>query len=259
MKFGIFDYLDRRNEPLSKTYEERMLLLQAAEEAGFYGYHVTEHHATPLSGTPSPAVFLAAAAQHTRRLRIGALLFLLPLYHPLRLLEELCMLDHLSNGRLDIGVGRGVSPYEFASFGVDLKDSGDAFEEVLEVLYKGFANDRIDHHGKRYQLHDVPLPMRPVQRPHPPFWYGLRGGEHASLLPARHGMNVVTLGAGGAGDAEHRALPRRVGLGGRRRRRDFGSPVHDPMIGVMRTMFIADADRMPSASRGPPTTNGPTA
>ena len=124
-------------------------MLQAAEKVGFYGYHVTEHHATPLSGTPSPSVFIAAAAQHTRRLRLGALSVLLPLYHPLRLLEELCMLDHLSNGRLDIGVGRGISPYEFGSFGVDLEESGDAFEEVLEILYKGFQNERINHRGKR--------------------------------------------------------------------------------------------------------------
>ncbi len=98
MKFGIFDYIDRRDEPLARTFAERFELIQAAEAAGFYGYHITEHHATPLSGTPSPSVFLAAAAQHTRRIRLGALLFLLPLYHPLRLLEELCMVDHLEPG-----------------------------------------------------------------------------------------------------------------------------------------------------------------
>ena len=110
MKFGIFDYIDARGETLQQTYEDRLALLQAAEAAGFYGYHLTEHHATPLSMTPSPSVFLAAAARETRRIRLGTLLYLLPLYHPLRLLEELCMLDHLSGGRLDIGVGRGISP-----------------------------------------------------------------------------------------------------------------------------------------------------
>jgi len=109
MKFGIFDYIDQRGEPLNKLYNDRMQFLRAAEHAGFYGYHVTEHHVTPLSTTPSPTVYLAAAARETTRIRLGALLFLLPLYHPLRLLEELCMLDHLSNGRLDIGVGRGIA------------------------------------------------------------------------------------------------------------------------------------------------------
>jgi len=74
MKFGIFDYIDDRGEPLHKTYDDRLALLQAAEAAGFYGYHLTEHHATPLSMTPSPGVFLAAAARETQRIRLGTLL-----------------------------------------------------------------------------------------------------------------------------------------------------------------------------------------
>jgi alkanesulfonate monooxygenase SsuD/methylene tetrahydromethanopterin reductase-like flavin-dependent oxidoreductase (luciferase family) len=241
MKFGIFDYIDRRDEPLAQTYAERMLLLQAAEQAGFYGYHVTEHHATPLSGTPSPSVFLAAAAQRTTRLRLGALLFLLPLYHPLRLLEELCMLDHLSAGRLDIGVGRGVSPYEFASFGVELKDSADAFDEVLEILYRGFTQERLTHHGKRFHLDDVPIAIRPLQRPHPPFWYGLRGGEHASPLPARRGMNVVTLGGQERvtmNIARFWDMWQEAGS----ERRALGRPDAAPLVGVMRAMLIADSD-----------------
>jgi alkanesulfonate monooxygenase SsuD/methylene tetrahydromethanopterin reductase-like flavin-dependent oxidoreductase (luciferase family) len=241
MQFGIFDYIDRRDEPLSQTYEERMQLLQEADQGGFYGYHVTEHHATPLSGTPSPTVFLAAAAQRTRRIRLGALLFLLPLYQPLRLLEELCMVDHLSNGRLDIGVGRGVSPYEFASFGVELKDSGDAFDEVLEILYKGFTQERLTHHGKRFHLDDVPVAIRPVQRPHPPFWYGLRGGEHASPMPARRGMNVVTLG-GQDRVAKNIARFWDMWAEAAGERRSAGILAGEPLVGVMRSMLIADSD-----------------
>jgi alkanesulfonate monooxygenase SsuD/methylene tetrahydromethanopterin reductase-like flavin-dependent oxidoreductase (luciferase family) len=241
MKFGIFDYIDRRDEPLAKIYEDRFALIQAAESFGFYGYHVTEHHATPLSATPSPSVFLAAAAQRTRKIRLGALLFLLPLYQPLRLLEELCMLDHLSRGRLDIGVGRGVSPYEFASFGVDLEASGEAFDEVLEILHKGFRDERLQHHGKRFRLDDVPLPMRPYQQPHPPFWYGLRGGDHASQLPARYGMNVVTLGPEDR-VAKNIKRFREIWDQEAPARERLGSPVKDPIIGVMRTVFVADTD-----------------
>src|SRR5262249_57464828 len=127
-----------------KTYEDRFALLQAAEAAGFYGYHLTEHHATPLSMTPSPSVFLAAAARETRRIRLGTLLYLLPLYHPLRLLEELCMLDHLSRGRLDIGVGRGISPMEFDAYGVDFEQAGAAYDQGLNVVYQGFPPDPLD-------------------------------------------------------------------------------------------------------------------
>ncbi len=241
MKFGIFDYLDQRGEPLSKLYQDRIELVQAAEDAGFYGYHLTEHHATPLSTTPSPAIFLAALAQHTKRIRLGALLFLLPLYHPLRLLEELCMVDHLSKGRLDIGVGRGVSPYEFASFGVDLKDSGDVFEEVLDILYKGFTQDRLTYEGKRYQLKDVPVVMHSYQRPYPPFWYGIRGGESGSLVPAMRGMNGVTLGSTDR-VAQTVARFRANWEAHAETRKQFNSPIEQPIVGVMRTVFVAAND-----------------
>lgn len=211
MKFGIFDYIDRRDEPLPHTYDERMTLLQAAEEAGFYGYHVTEHHATPLSATPSPAVFLAAAARETKRLRLGALLFLLPLYHPFRLLEELYMLDNLSRGRLDIGLGRGVSPFEFAAFGEDLKASESVYAETLDIIRNGLTQSRLEHQGKRYRFDGVPMVMQWVQKPHPPLWYGLRSGPEGSLLPARTRDECSHLGEQRTRDAGDRALPRRLG------------------------------------------------
>src|SRR2546426_837115 len=110
--FGLFDWIDRRPGPIGQLYEERLRLVEAADAAGFYCYHLAEHHATPLGMTPSPSVFLAAVAQRTRRIHLGPLVYLLPLYSPLRLIGEICMLDHLSGGRLELGVGRGVSPYE---------------------------------------------------------------------------------------------------------------------------------------------------
>src|SRR4029450_10874801 len=177
MKFGIFDYIDARGETLQKTYEDRVALLQAAEAAGFHGYHLTEHHATPLSMTPSPSVFLAAAARETSRIRLGTLLFLLPLYHPLRLLEELCMLDHLSGGRLDVGVGKGISPHEFDAYGEDFAQSGEAFEHAFNVIHQGFTRDRIDYSSPRYSFKDVPGVLRPLHAPHRPFWGGLGGAQ----------------------------------------------------------------------------------
>src|SRR5262249_58691603 len=97
--------------------EERLQLVEAYDAAGFHAYHLAEHHATPLGMAPSPGVFLAAVAQRTRNLRFGALVYALPLHHPLRMIEEICMLDHLSGGRVDIGFGRGSSPIELAHFG----------------------------------------------------------------------------------------------------------------------------------------------
>src|SRR5262245_42398883 len=112
MKFGLFDHVEHADRPLATLFDERLAFVQAAEKAGIYCLHVAEHHATPLNMVPVPGVYLAAVARATRRLRLGPLVYLLPLYSPLRLIEEIAMLDHLSHGRLDVGVGRGVSPFE---------------------------------------------------------------------------------------------------------------------------------------------------
>ena len=93
--------------PLHQQYEERLKLIEAYDRAGFHAYHLAEHHATPLGMAPSPSVFLAAVAQSTKRLRFGPLVYTLSLYHPLRLVEEICMLDQMSGGRLELGIGTG--------------------------------------------------------------------------------------------------------------------------------------------------------
>src|SRR5207302_6847572 len=114
--FGVFDHIERTSGSpnLEELYQERLRLLKAYDQAGIWGYHLAQHHQTPLGMAPSPNLFLAAAAQHTRHLRLGTAVYLLPFYSPLRLIEEICMLDHLSGGRLEIGVGAGVSPFELA-------------------------------------------------------------------------------------------------------------------------------------------------
>jgi alkanesulfonate monooxygenase SsuD/methylene tetrahydromethanopterin reductase-like flavin-dependent oxidoreductase (luciferase family) len=159
--FGLFDWIDRGRAPLQQLYEERLQLLEAAAAAGFFGYHLAGHHATPLGMAPSPALFLTAAAQRTRRIRLGPLVYLLPLYHPLRLIEEVCMLDHLSGGRLELGVGRGVSPYELGYFGVDAADSRPIFREALTVLLTGLTHERLTFTGQYYQYQDVSMELRP--------------------------------------------------------------------------------------------------
>lgn len=193
MKFGVFDHLDRRDEPLGKFYDDRLEMAAALDAADFHSYHIAEHHGTPLGMAPSPNVYLAAVARETTRLRFGPMVYLLPLYHPVRLIEEICMLDHLSGGRLDVGVGRGVSPHEVSSYGVQPSDTREMFEEGLQVLLKGLTRDRLDHQGKWYNVPDMPMELHPVQRPHPPLWYGA-GNEDGAVFSARHFMHMVTLG-----------------------------------------------------------------
>ena len=119
IEFGMFDWVDRGSNSVGDLYESRLKLIESADKAGFYGYHLAEHHSTPLAMAPSPSVFFAALAQRTKQIRFSPMAYLLPMYHPLRLIEEVCMLDHLSNGRMELGVSRGVSPYEIATFSVD--------------------------------------------------------------------------------------------------------------------------------------------
>src|SRR5690242_4250906 len=172
MDFGVFDHLDRYDGPLADYYEARLRLIELYDRAGFFGYHVAEHHATPLGMAPSPSVFLAAVAQRTRRLRFGPMVYALPLYHPLRLIEEICMLDQLSGGRLDIGFGRGASPIELSFFGQDATQSQAIYAEGLEVMIKGLTQRRLTHKGEYFEFNDVPIEVWPCQKPHPPIWYG---------------------------------------------------------------------------------------
>ncbi len=123
MEFGVFDHLDRGDLPLKEYYEERLKVIEAYDRGGFYAYHVAEHHSTPLGMAPSPSVFLAAVAQRTRRLRFGPMVYALPFYHPIRLIEEICMLDQISGGRLELGFGRGASPLELELYGQNPTDS----------------------------------------------------------------------------------------------------------------------------------------
>ena len=140
MQFGVFDHMDASGEPLAELFENRLKLAEAYDRLGLYALHVAEHHSTPLGMSPSPSVFLALAAQRTKRLRLGPLVYTLPLYHPLRLAEEICTLDHLSGGRLELGVGRGVSPLEIASFGVDPQQSQAMYLETYQVVMQALGS-----------------------------------------------------------------------------------------------------------------------
>jgi alkanesulfonate monooxygenase SsuD/methylene tetrahydromethanopterin reductase-like flavin-dependent oxidoreductase (luciferase family) len=187
---GIFDWIDRSYPTLGDIYEQRLRMLEAADRAGFYCYHVAEHHGTPLGMAPSPGLFLAAAAERTRRLRLGPLVFILPLYDPLRLLQEVCMLDHLSRGRLELGVGRGTSPFEVALYGRDPAETRAMFREALDILTQGLATGRVNYEGRYYTYRDVEVMLRPVQQPYPPLWYPTSTPESVPWV-AQHGLHTM--------------------------------------------------------------------
>jgi alkanesulfonate monooxygenase SsuD/methylene tetrahydromethanopterin reductase-like flavin-dependent oxidoreductase (luciferase family) len=192
MEFGIFDHLDRNDRDLADYYEDRLRLAEAYDAAGFHCYHLAEHHATPLGMAPSPSVFLAAVAQRTRKLRFGALVYALPLHHPLRMIEEICMLDHLSGGRVDIGFGRGSSPIELAYYDQDPAEAQEIYAEALDLVLQGLTQRTLDFRGKRFSYPDAPMEMAPLQKPHPPIWYGVHSPDSAERA-ARRQLNTVSL------------------------------------------------------------------
>src|SRR6185436_17936637 len=120
-----------------------------------------------------PGLFLAQVAQRTTQLRFGPLVYLLPFYHPLRLIEEVCMLDQMSGGRFQLGVGRGVSMYETQAYGLDFSKTQAMYHEAFQVLLKGLTSDELTFHGEFYKFDKIPMVLKPVQKPHPPLWYGV--------------------------------------------------------------------------------------
>src|SRR4029079_15235727 len=118
-------------------------------------------HATPLGLAASPGVYLAAVAQRTKRLKFGPLVYTLPLYHPLRLTEEICMLDQMSRGRMQIGIGRGISPLETKAFGIDPAERVERYEETRQVMMQGLTQKALNFQGKYFTYNDVPTELEP--------------------------------------------------------------------------------------------------
>ena len=194
MKFGLWDHVDASGEPFTELLDDRLAFVAAADELGYYCYHVAEHHATPLNLVPVPGVYLGAVAQATRDIKLGPLVYLLPLYSPLRLIEEICILDQLSHGRLQVGVGRGVSPYELGYHKIDPAESREIMIEALETVLYGLTHERLDHHGKHFDYADVPMELEAFQKPHPPIWYASSNPE-SSKWAGEKGYHMATLGS----------------------------------------------------------------
>ena len=234
LQFGIFDHLDDNGIPLADLFETRLKLIQQYDRAGFRSYHLAEHHSTPLGMAPSPSVFLAAAAQRSSRLRFGPLLYVTPMYHPLRVAEEVVMLDHMSRGRLELGLGRGASPVEIASFDVDPASAPAMNREAIEVILKALASEILDHDGKFYRFKNVRIAARPLQQPHPPLWFAPIEPSRAADAAKVKG-NIVTLipdaGVKGITDA-YRAEWKALG----------NSAAELPLLGVFRHVVVAESD-----------------
>lgn len=235
MEFGVFDHMDTSGTPLAMHMQNRLSLVELYDRCGFYGYHVAEHHGTPLGFAPSPNLYFAAVAQRTRTMRFGPLVYLLPLYHPLRLIEEIAMLDQMSGGRLLLGVGRGVSPIELGFYGVDFAQSQSMYAEALECVLRGLQQETLTFEGEHYRFTDVPMTIHPLQKPHPELWYGALSPD-TMVWAAANDVNIVTIALDeGARLIVDRYKAEWVKLG--------KSLADLPKIGITRHVVIAETDQ----------------
>jgi alkanesulfonate monooxygenase SsuD/methylene tetrahydromethanopterin reductase-like flavin-dependent oxidoreductase (luciferase family) len=195
LHFGLFDWIEASaSRSPGEVYAHKLELAQAADRLGLHAYLIAEHQGTPLSVDGSPAVMLSALFQRTRRLRAGALTFCLPWYDPYRFYQEVCMLDQMSGGRLELGVGRGVSPIESRIFGLpSIDQSREKYREALEVFFEACSSQTLSHDGKYFQYGDTELHVKPLQKPYPPLWFPSSNRDSIDFT-ARHGYHTALLG-----------------------------------------------------------------
>ena len=234
MHFGVFDHVDDSGLPQADHYETRLKLIEALDRLGFDSYHTAEHHGTPLGLAPSPSVFLSAVAQRTRRLKFGPLVYLPALYHPMRLVEEICMLDQMSRGRLQIGLGRGAVWIEQKIYDIDPGTVPERYREALEILTQALSQEVVDYQGQYYAVDKFPMVLKPYQQPRPPFWYGISSPESAVWCAGNDVNAVSMMGA---------ALARRPFDRYREEWDKLGRPVADlPVLALNRHIVVADTD-----------------
>ncbi len=170
MKFGFFFQLPcAPSQSETGRYRDTLAQIEHGDALGFDTAWLAELHFFPeFSVMSSPLIVAAAAAQRTQRIRLGLAVNLLPLYDPIRNAEDAATVDILSNGRLEFGVGRGTNPLHYGGFNVPMEESRDRFNEALEIITKAWTHERVTYEGKYYQVRDLAVHPKPVQKPHPP-------------------------------------------------------------------------------------------
>ena len=195
MRFGLFGGPSRGAAPDSlgaatavadaSAYRDYIELVVEAEALGFYGVYLVEHHFTGRGQISSSLTLLSHLAARTSTMRLGTAVVVVPWHNPVLLAEQAATVDVLSDGRLDLGVGRGYRDYEFSGFGVATDEAGARFDEAIAILREAWTSDgRFSHRGAYWRFEDIVVEPRPVQQPHPPLWLG--AGSPTSIERAGH-------------------------------------------------------------------------
>jgi alkanesulfonate monooxygenase SsuD/methylene tetrahydromethanopterin reductase-like flavin-dependent oxidoreductase (luciferase family) len=235
LDIGVFQLLPRGRAVTDREVVEQALWeVDFAERHRFESVWVTEHHFSGYGSIGVPSVYAAGIAQRTRRIRIGYGVAVVPLHHPLRLAEEISWVDHLSEGRVVVGVGPGFSAFEFGGFGVPVDERHARFVAGFDVLRRALAEPEITFEGKRLRIRP-----RPFTRPHPPFYWASTADESlrkagAEGMPLLFGLEPVTEIAQRL--KRYRAIRAEAGVSGEAINREIGE------MYVLRRICVADTD-----------------
>jgi natural product biosynthesis luciferase-like monooxygenase protein len=192
MRFSIQLLASRReHETDAEVYANTLDECRLVEHLGFHAIWLAEHHFSTYGILPSLPVLAAAVARETRRIRIGTAVVIAPFAHPLRIAEEWAMVDILSEGRLEFGLGRGYQPSEFRGLAVSMERTRERFDESYELIRRAWTQERCTFDGEFYQVRDLPVFPKPVQRPHPPIWTAAVSPE-TYVLAAKRGFKILT-------------------------------------------------------------------
>jgi natural product biosynthesis luciferase-like monooxygenase protein len=197
MRFGahyLNTYVPELDGSPAELYRHLFAQIDELDALGYDDVWVTEHHFDEYGGLISdPPVFLAAAARTTRHIHFGIAVSVLPLHNPIQVAESYAMVDVVSNGRLEFGVGRGSTSGEFASFGIPQDDSAPRMKEATEIIRQAWSGDPVEFHGDVFTYDGVRVLPRPVQQPHPPIWVGASRSDDTFRWAGHHGYHVMTL------------------------------------------------------------------
>ncbi|MCB1739518.1 MAG: LLM class flavin-dependent oxidoreductase [Gammaproteobacteria bacterium] len=171
MEFGAMLLLSRpQGRSQADVYRQALEQIEHAEALGFDAVWLAEHHFSPYGQCPSTLTMAAHVAARTRRVRIGTAVIILPFWNPVLVAEEAALVDQLSDGRLDLGIGRGYQWHEFQGFNLSMEESRTRFLESVDIIRKAFVEDRFDYQGEHYRFRDLSVDPKPLQQPHPPIW-----------------------------------------------------------------------------------------
>jgi len=191
MKFGIQQLLTFREwQTEAEVYAQALAEARLADEVGFHAVWLAEHHFSSYGLCPSLGVLAAAVARETRRVRIGTGVVIAPFAHPIRIAEEFGMVDILSGGRLEFGLGRGYQPKEFRGLGVSMERTRERFDEALEVIRRAWTEDTLTFEGEFYRVPGLRVLPKPLQKPHPPLWTAAVSPDTYTLA-ARRGLRIL--------------------------------------------------------------------